>query len=148
MTRPQGPGFWVDTFEGERLWFTVVLREALEDALARGEKLRRDITKEILNSQIFTDLANNPRFVNAVARVIRSREEVGTSVQKRVKEILGAMNILTRQQVKDFEKRVTRLEKNLDSVGRRMIQQRTKTTKSNSKARPQRKAAARKTVSS
>lgn len=98
-----------------------MLREALEDALARGEKLRREITKEILNSQVFSDLANNPRFVKAVARVIRSKDEVGHSMQKRVREMLQVMHIPTREQVRDFERRVARLEKDLDQVSRRLL---------------------------
>lgn len=110
-----------------------MLREALEEALSRGERLRREITKDILNSQIFSDLANNPRFVKAVARVIRSKTEVAHSVQNRVKELLANMHIPTRQTVQDFERRVARLERDLNSVGRKLDRQTAKKTISGKK---------------
>ncbi len=97
-----------------------MLKEALEDAIARGDKIRQDITKEILNSQIFADLANNPRFVNAVARVIRSKAEVARSLQKRVKETLQVMKIPTREQIRTYERRVAKLEREIDTVTRRV----------------------------
>lgn len=130
-----------------------MLKEALEDALVRGEKLRRDITKEILNSQVFSDLANNPSFVKAVERVIRSKDEVGSLMQRRMKEMLEAMRIPTRQQVQGFERRVARLERSLNTVSRKMLKksvQKAATKKGNSKARPggKRKAAARKSSKS
>lgn len=101
-----------------------MLREALEEALSRGERLRREITKEI---------ANNPRFVKAVARVIRSKTEVAHSVQNRVKELLANMHIPTRQTVQDFERRVARLERDLNSVGRKLDRQTAKKTISGKK---------------
>ena len=118
-----------------------MLKEALEDALARGEKLRHDITKEILNSQVFMDLANNPRFVNAVARVIRSKAEVARSLQKRVKETLRIMKIPTREQLRTYERRVSRLERELDSVGRKISK-----AKLVKKTTRKKKATAKKTV--
>lgn len=99
----------------------MMLREAIEDAIARGEKLRHEIGQEIVNSHLFADLANNPRFVNAVALVIRSKDEVARSLQRRFKETMEMMRIPTREQVRDYEKRVLRLEKELDSVARKMM---------------------------
>lgn len=120
-----------------------MLREALEDALARGEKLRQDITKEILDSQVFTDLANNQHFVNAVARVIRSKVEVARSLQLRIKEILEVMNIPTRHQVRTYEQRVIGLEKTLDSITRNFAKRDAKKTTAK-KAKPRKKVAAKK----
>jgi polyhydroxyalkanoate synthesis regulator phasin len=98
-----------------------MLKEALEDALARGEKMRQEITREILNSQVFSDLANNQRFVSAVARVIKSREEVARSLQRRVQEAISSMKIPSRAQVKAYEKRVAHLEKEIDVISRKLL---------------------------
>jgi polyhydroxyalkanoate synthesis regulator phasin len=96
-----------------------MLKEALEDALARGGQIRQEITKDLLSSQFVADLANSPRFINAVSAVIRSKEEVTRTLQKKIKEIMSVMNIPTRQQLRTYEKRVARLERELDAITRR-----------------------------
>ncbi len=98
-----------------------MLRETFEDALARGDKLRKDITKEILSASILSDIANNERFVNAVTYVIRSRDNVTRSLQKRFNETMDTMRIATRQQLRTYERRVTRLEKELDAITRKFM---------------------------
>lgn len=98
-----------------------MLKEALEEVLIKGEKLRQEVMEDILDNQVFKDLANNPRFVKAVARVIRSKDEVTRSVANVVKEALTKMNLANREQIKAFDRRVNRLEKDLDVVSRRIL---------------------------
>ena len=121
-----------------------MLKEALEDALARGGQIRDEITKDLLHSQFVADLANNPRFINTVSAVIRSKEEVTRTIQKKVKEIMTVMNIPTRQQLRSYEKRVARLERDLDTITRRAAKPTAGTTKARKKV--QKKAASRKKV--
>jgi len=123
-----------------------MLKEALEDALARGGQFRQEITKDILSSQFVSELVNNPRFINAVSAVIRSKEEVARTLQKKVKDVMGVMNIPTRQQVRSYERRVARLERELDAVARKLGRKKTAVRKTKTTARKTktRKTAARK----
>lgn len=121
-----------------------MLKEALEDALARGGQIRNEITKDLLNSQFVADLANNPRFINTVSAVIRSKDEVTRTIQKKVKEIMTVMNIPTRQQLRSYERRVAKLERDLDTITRRASKASTRTTKARKKV--QKKTVSRKTT--
>ncbi len=96
-----------------------MLRKVFEEALARGEKISKELSKDILNSKLVADLANSPRFVNAITYVIRSKAELSRAVSERFKGTMEIMNIPTRQQLRSFERRVARLEKELDTIARK-----------------------------
>jgi len=127
-----------------------MLKEALEDAFARGEKLRHDITNEILHSQVFSDLANNPHFVNAVALVIRSKSEVTRTLQKSIKESLKLMKIPTREQVRTYERRISQLEREIQNVMRKLtgkvIRKAKVSAKKSAKKQPAKKKVSKKTT--
>ncbi len=95
-----------------------MIREVIEDAIARGEKLKKDIVGQILKSETFNDLVNNPRFTQTIMKVIQTKNEITHTIQKNVQEALRTMNIPSKSDLSHYEKRVDQLEKKLDSLGR------------------------------
>ena len=53
-----------------------MLREVIEDALARGERLKKDIVGQILKSSTLNDLIHNRKFTDTIARVIQTKHEI------------------------------------------------------------------------
>ncbi len=105
-----------------------MIKEVIEDALARGEKLKHDIVGQILKSATLSELINNRRFTETVARVIQTKDEIGRVIQKTVHEALRAMKIPTREQIAGYERRVQMLEKKVSRFDHRLTKP-TKTRK-------------------
>lgn len=98
-----------------------MLREAIEDALARGDRLKKDIVGQILKSATLNELLNNRKFTNTIARVIQTKDEVARSINRNVQDALKAMRIPSKQQISAYEKRIDSLERKIDSLGRNLL---------------------------
>jgi uncharacterized protein Yka (UPF0111/DUF47 family) len=98
-----------------------MLKEVIDDALARGEKLKRDIVGQILKSATLNELINNRRFAETIARVIQTKDEISRTIHRNVQDALRAMSIPSKQQISAYERRVEQLERKIDSLGRRLI---------------------------
>ncbi len=98
-----------------------MLKEVIEDALARGERLKKDIIGQILKSATLNELINNKRFAETIARVIQTKDVIGRSIHRNVIDALRAMSIPSKQQIQSYQRRVEMLEKKLDHIGRRVL---------------------------
>lgn len=100
-----------------------MLREMIEDALDRGERLKKDVVRQVLSSAAFSELIDNKHFAETIARVIRTKEIVGRLIRQNVHEVLKVMSIPSREQVATYEKRVQKLEHQIDQLGRQIMKQ-------------------------
>ena len=98
-----------------------MLKEVIEDALARGERLKRDIVGQILKSATLNQLVNNKRFTDTIARAIRTKDEISKTIHKNVQDALKAMSIPSKQQIVTYERRVDQLEKRIETLGRQVM---------------------------
>lgn len=101
-----------------------MLREVIDDALQRGERLKRDIVEQILKSATLNELINNKRFTESIAKIIQTKDEVGRILRQNVQDALKVMSIPSKQQIVSYEKRVEQLERKIDSLGRRLMKKR------------------------
>jgi uncharacterized protein Yka (UPF0111/DUF47 family) len=98
-----------------------MLKEVIDDALARGERLKKDIVEQILKSATLNELINHKRFAETVAKVIRTKDEITRSVHRNVQDALRAMKIPSKQQITAYERRIDKLERQIDSIGRHVM---------------------------
>ncbi len=122
-----------------------MLWEAFEDIVARGNKLRQEITKDVLNSKVVSTLASSPRLVNTVSQVIRSTSDVNKVLEKSVSEVLEFLKIPSCQQVKAYEKRIAKLEKQVNAATRNVMNGAAKAKPSKAKS-PAKETAPKKVV--
>jgi len=102
-----------------------MLKEVIEDAIARGEKLKKDIVGQILKSATINELISNRRFTDTVAKVIQTKDEIARTIHRNVnvafKEALKTMSIPSKTQISSYERRIEQLEKKIDSMGRDLM---------------------------
>ena len=96
-----------------------MLKEVIEDALARGEKLKKDIVGQILKSATLNELINNRKFAETIAKVIQTKDEISRSIHRNVQDALKAMRIPSKNQIISYEKRIETLERKIEHLGRR-----------------------------
>lgn len=112
-----------------------MLREVIDDALARGERLKKDIVEQILKSATLNELINNKRFTESIAKIIQTKDEIGRILRQNVQDALKVMSIPSKQQISTYEKRVEQLERKIDTLGRRLMKKRLHGNSSRRKSR-------------
>lgn len=99
----------------------MTLKEFLEEAYAKGETLKEEITSEILNSKVFGELIRSDLFSKAVSTVVKTRDEVARVIRLNVKAVLAIMDVPTRHDLTDLKRKLDHLEKMVDRVGKKAI---------------------------
>lgn len=112
-----------------------MIREVIEDALARGEKLKKDIVGQILKSATLNELINNRKFTDTIAKVIQTKDEISRTITRNVQDALKAMSIPSKQQITAYEKRVEMLERKIETIGRRAMKKKLNGSHSRRKSR-------------
>ena len=121
-----------------------MLKAVLEEAVARGNKIRVDVTKEILSSQLVADLANNERLINTVADVLRAKDQIGQVLQQKAQDVISIIDVPSRRQLKVYERRVARLERDVDALTRKLAKKKSAPRKKTKKRTTGKKTVARK----
>ncbi|HSA60544.1 MAG TPA: phasin family protein [bacterium] len=98
-----------------------MLKEVIEDAIARGERLKKDIVGQILKSATINELLNNRRFTETIAKVIQTKDEIARTIHRNVQDALKTMSIPSKNQLSSYERRINMLEKKIDSMGRNLM---------------------------
>lgn len=96
-----------------------MLREVLEDATRRAEKLKRDIVRELLSSTALADLLHSKRFLETISRILNSKKEVSRLIRRQVRDVLKMMSIASKGELQSCEKRMHELERRVDQLSRR-----------------------------
>ena len=117
-----------------------MLRQVIDDALSRGEKLKKDIIAEIISSATLRDLVNNKAFISTVAKVIQTKQEVSATLKQSVHEALKVMKIPSREAIQGYERKILSLEKHLDQLDRKLMVKSAK-KKASKKKKTKKKAA-------
>jgi len=106
-----------------------MIKEMIEDVFERGERLKKDVVRQVLSSAAFSELIDNKHFAETIARVIRTKEIVSRLIRQNVQEVLKVMSIPSREQVATYDKRVQKLEHQIDRLGRQLIKKGLKTSR-------------------
>ena len=115
-----------------------MLKEVIEDALERGERLKSDIVRQILSSSTLNELLNNHRFADTIAKVIQSKEIISRVIRRNAVDALKLMHIPSKTDIRAYELRVQKLERQIDSLGRAVMSKQLKHS-GNSNGRARRK---------
>lgn len=117
------------------------LKDLLDEALSRGEKLKDEILEDIVKSKTLNRIVSNPNFASAVGRVIETTDEVKKVIQKQVKGLFEVMSVPTKHDFAKVGHKIAEMEKSIEHLGAKKIQVKRL-------AKPTRKKAAGKTAAS
>ncbi|MBF0107174.1 MAG: hypothetical protein HQM16_17830 [Deltaproteobacteria bacterium] len=120
------------------------IKNIIDSALVKGEKLTTDVLNELFKSKTIQDLVTNKNFVNAVTKIMATKEEAKKVISKQVKTIFDVMDVPTKAELKKIASKIGGLEKIIDTVGRKKIAvsvlKKSKKVSRSVKKRPQKKA--------
>lgn len=110
------------------------LRKFLNDAMEKGEQIRGKVVGDLLRSRFVNQLLKNEKFLNSVVGILNAKTGVEKSLQGKFNHVLKMFEVPTRDEVKAMERKIHKLEGEIESLQRFMLTQKLK-NKSQSKSR-------------
>lgn len=92
------------------------LKAIWDETLIRGEKLKDEVVTEILKSKTVKELVSNKYFINAVTRVIETKEEVKRALGKQIQTLFHKVEVPTQIELKSLAVKLKQLEKIIDKL--------------------------------
>lgn len=115
----------------------MALQDLLSEALTRGEKIKDQLIKQIVHSQLLDKLLGNEKVLNSLLSVLNSRSKFEKFFEQQLHVLCKLFEVPSREELKGMEKQLSRLENEIEHMHRRLLTQRLRT--------PSRKATSRKT---
>ncbi len=111
----------------------MIFRNAVEEAFHRGEKIKDQIVSDVLNSQIVNELLQNEFFLRSLAKVLNTKYEISKAVRSNFKIFLKAFNVPSRDEIHIIERKIHRLENEIDGIHRKILTSRLAKSKKSDK---------------
>ncbi len=97
------------------------LKDFLDEAFVRGKKVKEEVLAEVIQSKTLNQMFSNDVFVNAVTKVIKTKEDVSRVLRKNFHNMFEMMDIPTRNDLQRLENKLEHLEKSLDRATKRTV---------------------------
>jgi len=123
------------------------IRNAMEEAFNRGEKFKDQFFSEIMSSQAVNGLLQNELFLKSLTRVLNTKYEIKRALRTNLRGLLKAFNVPSRDEINSMERKIRRLETEIDGIHRKILTTRlsqSKAKKSASRPTTSRRSAKRK----
>jgi polyhydroxyalkanoate synthesis regulator phasin len=108
-------------------------KDLLDEVKVRGEKLKGEILDEIVNSKALAQIVSNKSFVQAVGRVIETKDEVKKVLQKQMKNLFQAMDVPTKNEFSKIGAKLSEMENSIEKLGIQKVAARSSKAKSATK---------------
>jgi len=121
------------------------LRAAMEEAFHRGEKFKDQFLTDVMNSQAVNGLLQNEVFLKSLTKVLNTKYEIERALKTNMRHMLKAFNVPSRDEVHSMERKIHRLENEIDGIHRKILT--TRLSRNNSKkAAPKKASSSRKST--
>lgn len=97
------------------------LKTFIDEAINRGEKIKAEVLSELLQSKTIQEIVTNRNFINAISRMIETKDEVKKVIGRQVKMVFEMMDVPTKHDLSRIGGQVANLEKIVEKVGRSQI---------------------------
>ncbi len=97
------------------------LKNFLDEAFNKGKNIKEEIVNEIFSSKMLSEVVNNDLFVKAVSKAIETKEEVTRVLRHNIQTVFKVMDVPSRSDLENLNRKIDHLEKSIDKVGKRSL---------------------------
>lgn len=108
------------------------LRRFLNSAMERGEQIRNKFVEDLFQSRFVNQLMKNEKFLNGMVTILNAKTGVEKSLQGKLNHVLKMFEVPTRDEVKAMERKIHKLENEIESLQRSVLSQKLKSKSSKS----------------
>jgi len=105
------------------------IRTAMEEAFQRGEKIKEQIIQDVMNSQAMGDLLSNEYFLKSLGALMNTKYELKKALRTNLKSVLKIFDLPSRDEINTMERKLSRLETEIDGIHRKVMTSRLAKTK-------------------
>lgn len=111
----------------------MTLRSAMEEAFHRGEKIKEQFINDMMNSPTVNNFLQNELFLKSFTKVLNTKYEIKRAFKTNFRTMLKVFNVPTRDEINSMERKIHRLENEIDGIHRKILTTRLTQKKSSSK---------------
>ena len=116
------------------------IRTAMEEAFQRGEKIKEQILHDVMHSEAVGELMQNEYFLRSLSALMNTKYELKKAIRTNLKSVLKIFDLPTRDEINTMERKLHRLETEIDGIHRKVMTARlAKPAKSAKRAKTQHK---------
>ena len=97
------------------------IRTAMEEAFHRGEKIKDQLIADVMNSQAVNELLQNDLFLKSLTRMINTKYELQKAFRSNLRNVLKLLNLPSRDEINVMERKLNRLESEIDGIQRKVM---------------------------
>lgn len=97
------------------------IRTAMEEAFQRGEKIKEQIIQDVMNSQAMGDLLSNEYFLKSLGALMNTKYELKKALRTNLKSVLKIFDLPSRDEINTMERKLSRLETEIDGIHRKVM---------------------------
>ena len=116
------------------------LRSAMEEAFHRGEQIKDQFLNDMMNSPTVNNLLQNDLFLRSLTKVLNTKYELKRAFKTNFKIMLRVFNVPTRDEINSMERKIHRLENEIDGIHRKILTTRLAASKSKAKKKVAKKS--------
>ncbi len=97
------------------------IRNAMEEAFQKGEKLKEQIIQEVMGSHTVNDLMQNEYFLKSLSVLLNTKYELKKALRSNLRNVLRLFNLPSRDEIHSMERKIHRLENEMDGINRKVM---------------------------
>jgi hypothetical protein len=99
----------------------MILKNFLEKAFERGEKMKAQMLDDVLNSRLLSELMKSEKLIQAAVSILEARQNIEKAVAEKVSCLAKAMKIPSSEDLQSISGRLARMEKELELIQHRKL---------------------------
>jgi len=97
------------------------IRTTMEEAFHRGERIKEQILHDVMNSQAVGELLQNEYFLKSLSALMNTKYELKKALRHNLKSVLKIFDLPTRDEINTMERKLNRLESEIDGIHRKVM---------------------------
>lgn len=97
------------------------IRDTMEEALQRGESIKDRLLQDILGSKKAQELMQNESFLKSLGKILSTHYEIKDAIRSNLQSFLKNFNLPSRDEVSVMERKVRRLENEVEGIQRKVM---------------------------
>lgn len=97
------------------------IRNAMEEALERGEKIKDQLIQGVMSSHTVHELLQNETVLKSLTKVMTTKDEIEKTLRTNLKSVLKVLNLPSRDEIGVMERKIHRLENEIDGINHKVM---------------------------
>lgn len=105
----------------------------MDDALNKGEKIKKKVVKGVLGSKALENVLTNEKVVQGMSKAFTAKADLEKSLRKQLGRALKVFDVPSRADLKNMQNKISQLESEMDGIHRKIMSTKLRNAKTGTK---------------